>query len=74
MLAAKGLGLETHAIDGFDETPMKKAFAIPDDKLVLMLIAIGYLRREAQLLPRAFRRSYKEFVHFESYDSSDVRS
>ncbi len=67
MLVAKGLGLETHAIDGFDETPMKKAFAIPDDKLVPMLIAIGYLRRDAMLLPRAFRRPFKDFVSFELY-------
>jgi len=68
MLAAKGMGLETHAIDGFDETPMKADLAVPDDKLVVMLIAIGYLRRDALLLPRAFRRPFKEFVRFESYD------
>ncbi len=72
MLAARGLGLETHAIDGFDETPMKKAFAVPDDKLVPMLIAIGYLRRDAVLLPRAFRRPVKDFVHFEIYGADQA--
>jgi len=72
MLVAKGLGLDTHAIDGFDETPMKKAFAIPDDKLVPMLIAIGYLRRDAMLLQRAFRRPFKDFVSFELYGAGKV--
>jgi nitroreductase len=72
MLAARGLGLETHAIDGFDERPMKKAFAIPDDKLVPMLIAIGYLRSNAALLPRALRRPFEDFVHFETYDKGET--
>ena len=72
MFVAKGLGLETHAIDGFDEAPMKKAFAIPDDKLVPMLIAIGYLRHGAVLLPRAFRRPFKDFVRFEIYDAGET--
>jgi putative NAD(P)H nitroreductase len=72
MLAAQGLGLGTHAMDGFDEAPMKKAFAIPDEKLVPMLIAIGYLRKDALLLPRAFRRSFREFVRFERYEAEEV--
>jgi nitroreductase len=72
MLVARGLGLETHAIDGFDEGPLKKAFAIPDDKLVPMLIAVGYPRQDALLLPRAFRRSLEDFVSFESYDAGET--
>lgn len=74
MLAAKGLGLETHAMDGFDEEPMKEAFAIPDDKLVLMLLAVGYQKRDVELLPRAFRRSFKDLTSFESYKVKSGRN
>ena len=59
MLAAKGLGLETHPMDGFDEECIKKEFAIPDDKIVPMLIAVGKLKTGTTLLPRAFRRGLR---------------
>ena len=67
MIAAKGLGLETHPMDGFDEECVKKEFNIPEDKIIPMLIAVGYLRQGITLLPRAFRRSIDEFVKFEKY-------
>lgn len=67
MLAARGLGLETHAMDGFDETCIKKEFNIPVDKIIPMLIAVGYLRSGVTLLPRAFRRGIDEFVRYENY-------
>lgn len=67
MLAAKGLGLETHPMDGFDEGCVKKEFNIPADKAIPMLVAVGHLRKGITLLPRAFRRDIKEFVKFEAY-------
>lgn len=65
MLAAKGLGLETHPMDGFDEGCVKKEFNIPEDKIIPMLITVGYLREGVKLLPRAFRRKPEEFVRFD---------
>jgi putative NAD(P)H nitroreductase len=65
MLAAKGLGLETHPMDGFDEDCIKKEFNIPVDKIIPMLITVGYLKQGITLLPRAFRRKIEEFVRFE---------
>ncbi len=65
MIAAKGLGLETHPMDGFDENCIKKEFNIPADKIIPMLIAVGNLRTGVTLLPRAFRRNIEEFVRFE---------
>lgn len=67
MITAKDLGLETHPMDGFDEECIKKEFGIPEDKLIPMLIAVGYLKEGVSLLPRAWRRSIGEFVRFESY-------
>jgi nitroreductase len=67
MIAAKGLGLETHPMDGFDEECVKREFDIPDDKVIPMLIAVGYLRSGVTLLPRAFRRDVDEFVRYERY-------
>lgn len=62
MIAAKGLGLETHPMDGFDEEAIKKEFGISEDKIIPMLIAIGYLKEGVKLLPRAFRRPINEFT------------
>ncbi len=67
MIAARGLGLETHPMDGFDESCIKKEFSIPDDKIIPMLIAVGRLKEGVNLLPRAFRRDIDEFVGFDAY-------
>ena len=65
MITAKGLGLETHPMDGFDEECIKKEFNIPEDKIIPMLVAVGNLRTGITLLPRAFRRRLEEFASFE---------
>jgi len=67
MIAAKALGLQTHPMDGFDEDCIKKEFNIPKDKIIPMLIAVGYLRQGITLLPRAFRRDVNEFVKYDAY-------
>ncbi|NWF52569.1 MAG: nitroreductase family protein [Nitrospirae bacterium] len=67
MISAKGLGLETHPMDGFDEKCIKNEFNIPEDKIIPMIIAVGYLKSGIKLLPRAFRRKLNEFVYFEKY-------
>ena len=67
MIAAKGMGLETHPMDGFDETCIKKEFHVPEQMLIPMLIAIGSLKKGVTLLPRAFRRQIKDFVRYESF-------
>lgn len=67
MIAAKGLGLETHPMDGFDEDAIKKTFRIPEDKIVPMLIAVGYLKSGITLLTRAYRKEFKDFVTFNTY-------
>lgn len=68
MIAARGFGLETHPMDGFEEECIKKEFNIPDDKIIPMIVALGYLKDGIELLPRAFRRSLEEFVKNETYN------
>jgi nitroreductase len=67
MVAAQGMGLETHPMDGFDEACIKKEFGIPEETIIPMIIAVGYLRPGIALLPRAFRRELKDFVRYEQY-------
>ncbi|HBG47766.1 MAG TPA: nitroreductase family protein [Deltaproteobacteria bacterium] len=67
MLAAKGLGLDTHPMDGFDEGCVKKEFNIPERMIIPMLVAIGSLKPGVNLAPRAFRRELAEFVSHETY-------
>lgn len=67
MIAARGLGLETHPMDGFDEGCIKREFNIPEDKIIPMIIAVGYLRSGITLLPRAFRRRLEDFVSYDRY-------
>jgi putative NAD(P)H nitroreductase len=68
MLAAKGLGLETHPMDGFDEQMVKEDFDIPDRVVIPMLIAIGNLREGVKLLPRAMRFSYNDILSKDSFN------
>lgn len=67
MLTARGMGFETHPMDGFDEECIKKEFNIPADKMIPMLIAVGNLKAGITLLPRAFRRDVKNFVGYDKY-------
>ena len=64
MFAARGMGYETHPMDGFNEDKIKEKFNIGEDKIIPMLIAIGYLKPNVTLLPRAYRRPLDDFVKF----------
>jgi nitroreductase len=64
MIAARGLGLETHPIDGFDEAGVKKLLGLPDYVIIPVIIVCGYKKQDAKLFPRAFRRKVEDFVTF----------
>jgi len=63
MIAAQGLGLETHPMDGFDEEAIKKEFGISEDKIIPCIVALGYMKEGIKLLPR-FRFSVDEIAKF----------
>jgi nitroreductase len=62
MLAAKDAGLDSHPMDGFDHEGVRKAFNIPDNYYVPMLIAIGHFNEKQKLMPPKWRKSYEEIV------------
>ena len=61
MIVARVYGLETHPMDGFNEEKMKEFLGIDAEKIVPMIIAIGYKDPSKELLPRAYRFKFEEF-------------
>ncbi|MBW2368095.1 MAG: nitroreductase family protein [Deltaproteobacteria bacterium] len=62
MYAATSLGLDTHPMDGFDHEAVRKAFNIPENYWIPLLLAVGYLRPGIEVLPPKWRKSYDEIV------------
>ena len=46
---------------------LKKEFDIPDDRIIPLLLAVGYPVKDLKLLPRAYRRDLKDFVFTDRY-------
>ncbi len=65
MYAAQVYDLDTHPMDGFDADKLKAEFGIDREKDIPMIIAIGKMKKDTKLLPRAYRRDLSEFVKFE---------
>lgn len=62
MLAAKSLGVDTHPMDGFDHEGVKKAFSIPEEYWIPVLIAVGYFDTTKTLAESKWRKSCEEIV------------
>ncbi len=60
MILARMYGLETHPIEGFDEAKLKRFLGISKDRIVPMIISLGYPDQSKKLLPRAYRFSFEE--------------
>jgi nitroreductase len=62
MLAVKDAGFDSHPMDGFDIDGVRKAFNIPDQYWIPLLLAIGHFDKGKTLLPPKWRKSYNEVV------------
>lgn len=62
MLAAKSLGVDTHPMDGFDLEGVRKAFGIPENYWIPVIIAAGYFKSTETLAPPKWRKSFEELV------------
>lgn len=60
MLAAKDAGLDSHPMDGFDIDGVRKAFNIPEQYWIPLLLAIGHFDKTKTLIPPKWRKSYDE--------------
>jgi nitroreductase len=62
MYAATSLGLESHPMDGFDHEGLRKAFNIPDNYWVPLLLAIGYKKPGLDLHAAKWRKNADEIL------------
>jgi nitroreductase len=62
MYAATSLGLDTHPMDGFDHDGVRRAFNIPDNYWVPLLLSVGWLKPGTVLDPPKWRKSYDEIA------------
>ncbi|WP_372713177.1 nitroreductase family protein [Ilyobacter sp.] len=60
MLTAKSKGVSTHPMIGFSEEAIKEIYSISEDKVVVMLISMGYFDETKKLFPREKRFSFDE--------------
>ncbi len=62
MYSAVSLGLDTHPMDGFDHDEVKKAFNIPDNYWIPLLLAVGYFDESMRLNAPKWRKSPDELI------------
>jgi nitroreductase len=65
MLVAEAYGLDTAPMEGFDPDAIKREFGLPDEAVVVALLAIGFLREPDK--PYAGRLPLGEVFHEEHY-------
>lgn len=62
MYAATSLGLDTHPMDGFDHEGVRKAFKIPDNYWIPLLLAVGYRKPGITIAPAKWRKGFDDIV------------
>jgi len=50
MIVARAYGLETHPMEGFDEEKLKEFLGVDKDKVIPVMLAIGYMDPQKELL------------------------
>lgn len=62
MYAATSLGLASHPMDGFDHEGVRKAFAIPDNFWIPLLLAVGYPKPGLVVQAPKWRKTKEEII------------
>ncbi|HWR43559.1 nitroreductase family protein [Sporomusa sp.] len=62
MYSAKYYGVDSHPMIGFDEPKLRAIFELPENKIITMLICLGYFDQTKSLYPRETRFTYDKIV------------
>jgi nitroreductase len=62
MYATTSLGLESHPMDGFDHEGVRKAFNIPENFWIPLLLAIGHPKPGLRLQPPKWRKAVADII------------
>ncbi len=62
MHAATSLGLESHPMDGFDHEGVRKAFNIPPNYWIPLLLAVGYKKPGLEMKPPKWRKTIEQIL------------
>ncbi len=62
MFAAKHLGFDSLPMDGFDVEGVREAFRIPENYWIPLLLAVGRFRKDEELSPPKWRRTFDEII------------
>ncbi|MGB3210924.1 MAG: nitroreductase family protein [Desulforhopalus sp.] len=62
MYAATSLELDSHPMDGFDHEGVRRAFNIPDNFWIPLLLAVGYRKPGLELHPDKWRKTKEEII------------
>jgi nitroreductase len=68
ILAAENAGLATCPMMGFSKWQADKFLEIPEDRVIALMIALGY-QGEKEVLPRLPRKDVKELIYWEKFQS-----
>ncbi|MFZ8784539.1 nitroreductase family protein [Thermocrinis sp.] len=64
MIVARAYGLETHPMEGFDEERLEEFWGVDKEKVIPVMLAIGYKDPQKELLPRLHRFKFEGFGRF----------
>lgn len=62
MYAARHYGLHSHPMDGFDHEGVRKAFQIPENYWIPLLLALGHFNQEQKMPRPKWRKTFEEIV------------
>lgn len=67
ILSAENMGYATCPVMGFSQLELEAHLKIPEDRLIALMIAVGYPDSDKEERPRLPRKSLEELCHWEEF-------